>query len=164
MTETALTSFRAQTAEVLDELLARHPESATVLGDHRFDDRLQDRSRTALDDDAHWVARRLRDLGELAATDLDTADRVDLERLTTSLELRRYELEQEREHEWNPLVANPGTAIYALLARDFAPLPDRLRSVGARLALVPAALEEARRALSDMPRVHVETAIGQFAG
>ncbi|MGH8938878.1 MAG: DUF885 domain-containing protein, partial [Actinomycetes bacterium] len=41
---------------------------------------------------------------------------------------------------------------------------DRLRSAAGRLHAVPAALETARRSLADMPRVHVETAIGQFTG
>jgi hypothetical protein len=51
-----------------------------------------------------------------------------------------------------------------LLVRDFAPLADRLRSAAGRLRAVPASLEMARRTLHDMPRVHLETAIGQFVG
>jgi len=77
---------------------------------------------------------------------------------------RVFELDELREHTWNPLQANPGKAIYQLLARDFAPLPDRLAAVAGRLADVPAVLAEARRQLGAMPRVHLETAIGQFAG
>jgi hypothetical protein len=77
---------------------------------------------------------------------------------------RVFELDELREHTWNPLQANPGKAIYQLLARDFAPLPERLAAVAGRLAEVPAVLAEARRQLGSMPRVHLETAIGQFAG
>ena len=63
------------------------------------------------------------------------------------------------------MLANPGRAIYLLLARDFAPLPDRLRSVAERLAAVPAALSAARSvAAGPLPRVHLETALSQFAG
>ncbi|MGH8891803.1 MAG: DUF885 domain-containing protein [Actinomycetes bacterium] len=157
-------AFRVIARDVLDELLERHPETATTLGDHRFDDRLEDRSEDALDDEARWVGRRLGDLGGLAAAHLDPADRVDHAILRNTLELRRFELEEVREHEWNPLVTNPGTAVYTLLARDFAPLGDRLRAVTGRLAAVPSALEAARGALEAMPRVHVETAVGQFTG
>lgn len=150
--------------DILDELLERHPESATALGDHRFDDRLADCSAAALDEEARWAARRLADLQALDADGLGTADRVDVEVLTTALRRRQFELEELCEHQWDPLLANPGTAIYTLLARDFAPLGDRLRSVVSRLAAVPEALDVARRSLGDMPRVHVETAIGQFTG
>ena len=77
---------------------------------------------------------------------------------------RLFELEELREHTWNPLLANPGQAIYTLLARDYAPLPDRLRSLAGRLAAVPGSLAAARAALGRMPKVHLETAIAQFGG
>ena len=50
---------------------------------------------------------------------------------------RVFEIDELREHTWNPLLANPGKAIYQLLARDFAPLTDRLDSVAGRLAEIP---------------------------
>ncbi len=164
MSDNTPEAFTTLAGQVLDELLERHPESATTLGDHRFDDRLSDRSEAALDDEARWVGTRLADLRGLRQDDLDTPSRVDVHILTNALELRRFELEELREHEWNPLVANPGTAVYTLLARDFAPLDERLRSVAGRLAHVPEALDTARRSLDGMPHVHVETAIGQFTG
>jgi uncharacterized protein (DUF885 family) len=51
-----------------------------------------------------------------------------------------------------------------LLAREFAPLPDRIASVAGRLSEVPGLLAAARSQLAAMPQVHVETAIGQFDG
>ena len=151
-------------AAILDELLERNPEDASSLGDHRFDDRLTDRSPAALDDDLSWTTGRLTDLAAVDLDALPVADRVDAQILTGQLEARQFDLEVLRDHEWDPLVANPGTAIYTLLARDFAPLGDRLRSTTGRLLAVPPALDTARRTLATMPRVHVETAIGQFAG
>jgi uncharacterized protein (DUF885 family) len=62
------------------------------------------------------------------------------------------------------MAANPGRAIYNLLARDFAPLPDRLRSATRRLAMLPESLAAARSVLGVMPEVHIETALTQFAG
>jgi uncharacterized protein (DUF885 family) len=157
-------AFAALATEVLDQYLERHPETASQLGDHRFDDRLDDLSAPALDEEAQWVAQRLADLRALPLPELEPADQVDAQVLANVLELRAYELGELRAHEWDPLVANPGTAVYTLLARDFAPLGDRLRSVAGRLAAVPGALDAARRSLGAMPRVHVETAIGQFTG
>ncbi|MCY7373966.1 MAG: DUF885 domain-containing protein, partial [Spirochaetaceae bacterium] len=162
-----VSAFRALAGEVLGEYLEHHPETATQLGDHRFDDRLDDRSEAVLDEETRWVGRRLRDLGAVTLGDSGSggpADRVDAAILTNVLELRRFELEELTEHTWDPLVANPGTAVYTLLARNFAPLGDRLRSVAGRLAGVPVALETSRRSLGTMPLVHLETAIGQFTG
>ena len=107
-----------------------------------------------------WAAR-------LAALDrgaLSAEHRVDAAMMADSVARRVFEIDELREHTWNPLIANPGQAIYQLLARDFAPLPDRLGSVAGRLAQVPGVLAEARRQLGRMPRVHLETAIGQFGG
>ena len=92
--------------------------------------------------------------------------RVDARILANQLEVLLGSTTAElREHEWNPMLANPGRAIYLLLARDFAPLRDRLRSVAQRLAAVPQALAAARSvAAGQLPRVHLETALSQFAG
>ena len=156
--------FARLAGEYLDDRAERHPELATGLGDHRFDDRLSDPSEAARTDERRsldgWAARLdALDLGALSAE-----HRVDAAMMADSVARRVFELDELAEHTWNPLLANPGRAIYQLLARDFAPLPDRLASVAGRLAEVPAVLAEARRQLGAMPRVHLETAIGQFDG
>jgi uncharacterized protein (DUF885 family) len=156
--------FTVLSDEYLDDLAWRHPDVATGLGDHRFDDRLPDRSP-----DARAAERRALD-GFAARLDaLDTSAlapqlRVDAAMMSGSVAQRIFETDELREHTWNPLAANPGKAIYDLLARDFAPLRDRLASVAGRLAQVPAVLAGARGQLGQMPEVHLETAIGQFGG
>ncbi|MDQ1624519.1 MAG: hypothetical protein QOJ49_17 [Actinomycetota bacterium] len=157
-------SFAELARRTLDGFLERHPEAATSLGEHRHDGRLSERSAAALGEESRWSAERLAELAALHPAELTPADGVDAQILANALQTRRFEIDVLREHEWDPLLANPGTAIYTLLARDFAPLPDRLRSTAARLTGVPEALATARSSLHGMPRVHVETAIGQFTG
>jgi uncharacterized protein (DUF885 family) len=156
--------FARLAGEYLDDRAERHPDLATDLGDHRFDGRLPDPSAAALASERRaldgWAAR----LDALDAGGLPAELRVDAAMMANSVARRAFEIDELREHTWNPLLANPGKAIYHLLARDFAPLPDRLTSVAARLAEVPATLAEARGQLGRMPRVHLETAIGQFDG
>lgn len=164
VTTTSADDVHQLTSTVLDELLERHPEWATILGDHRYDDRLADQSRAAQDDELAWAGRRVADLDDLDTAALEPADQVDVAMLRNALESRAFELAELRETEWDPLVANPGTAVYTLLARRFAPLGDRLRSAASRLGAVPERLDQARASLGAMPRVHVETAIAQFTG
>ena len=156
--------FATLAGEYLDDRAERHPSVATSLGDHRFDDRLPDLSAAALADERRaldgWAAR----LEALDAATLSAEHRVDAAMMADSVARRVFELDELAEHTWDPLLANPGRAIYHLLARDFAPLPDRLASVAGRLSAVPGVLAEARRQLGPMPRVHIETAIGQFDG
>ena len=151
-------------AATLDSLLESNPERATELGDHRFDGRVSDWSPAALDERSRQLSEQLWDLDALDVDLLSLANRVDLEILRAQLLEQQFGLEVLRAHEWDPLLANPGDGIYLLLARDFAPMPDRLRAIASRLTAVPEALALARRTLHDMPRVHVETALGQFAG
>jgi uncharacterized protein (DUF885 family) len=156
--------FARLAGEYLDDRAERHPELATGLGDHRFDDRLADPSAAALADERRALDRWAARLDALDLGGLSAEHRVDAAMMADSVARRVFELDELAEHTWNPLLANPGRAIYQLLARDFAPLPDRLASVAGRLAAVPAVLAEARRQLGAMPRVHLETAIGQFDG
>jgi uncharacterized protein (DUF885 family) len=156
--------FARLAGEYLDDRAQRHPELATELGDHRFDGHLADLSAAAVEAERRamngWAAR----LAALEAGTLTPEHRVDAEMMAGSVRRRIFELDELREHTWNPLPSNPGHAIYELLARDFAPLPERLASVAGRLGDVPSRLEQARSALGPMPRVHLETAIGQFDG
>jgi uncharacterized protein (DUF885 family) len=156
--------FAGLATDYLDDLARRHPDTATRLGDHRFDDRLPDESGQAL-----AAERRALDAFAARLAAIDTAAlsaelRVDAAMLADGMARRVFEIDELRENTWNPLQANPGQAIYLLLARDFAPLSDRLAAVAGRLAQVPEALAAARRQLEGMPRVHLETAIGQFDG
>jgi uncharacterized protein (DUF885 family) len=161
MTET--TDFIDLAAEILDEHLALDPVTATALGDHRFDDRLPATGPAARESELATRRARLAQLDALPDV-LDPAERVDREILAHHLRRRVFELSELREHEWNPLEANPGTALYLLTAREFAPRADRMRSAAGRLAAIPAALTQARADLRSMPAIHVETAIGQFTG
>jgi hypothetical protein len=157
-------AFAALAADYLDDRAERHPQLATELGDHRHDARLPDFSAAATADERRALdgfAARLRavDTGALSAE-----HQVDARMLANSVSLRIFELDELHERTWNPLAANPGQALYALLQRDFAPLPERLASLAGRLGEVPALLATARGRLGRMPRVHLETAIGQFSG
>jgi uncharacterized protein (DUF885 family) len=157
-------AFTGLASDYLDDRAERHPQLATELGDHRHDARLPDLSATASAAERRAVDGFAARLAALDARALSAEHRVDAQMLANALRRRIFEVDELRELEWNPLVANPGRAIHLLLARDFAPLPDRLASVAGRLAEVPAVLAAARERLGSMPRVHLETAIVQFSG
>ena len=157
-------AWRGVAQAALDDLLALDPVEATALGEHAHDDRLPDLSEAALAERRRILHGHLGLLDGVDDVNLDVAEQVDLEILRAQLAKRLFALDELREHTWNPLVANPGSALYLLLARDFAPLPERLTSLAGRLAAVPEALATARASLTTMPAVHVETAIAQFEG
>lgn len=164
MPDDADSRFTAQAAATLDAMLELQPELATEVGDHRHDDRLTVGTAAHYEQASRWAAQQLAELAAIDAACLSPQNRVDAQILANHLARLRFGIEELREHEWDPMSANPGRAIYLLLARDFAPLAQRLRSVAHRLAWLPDALAAARTVLTAMPEVHIETALTQFAG
>lgn len=156
--------FRRLATETVDDVLRLRPEFATVLGDHRFDDRLDSRGDDELHAESQALSRRRRELDEVDVAALPPEDRLDHAMLVRALERRCFEIEELSEHLWNPLAYNVGEAIYPLLARAERPVADRLRGVAGRLAAVPELLATAKRQLRDCPHVHVETALIRHPG
>ncbi|RSM52078.1 DUF885 domain-containing protein [Actinoplanes sp. ATCC 53533] len=149
---------------IVDAILETDPALASYAGDHRFDDRLPDLSPGAVADRVTMLRDAADALSGIDPDDFDDQDKVDHAILTAVVERGMFELGDVREHEWNPLSHNPGPLLHTLLSRPFAPAEERLSSLGGRLAAVPDALATARAVLRDVPRLHAEIAVGQFAG
>ncbi len=156
--------FEALAKEYLDKLLEKNPELATTLGEHRYDDRMSDYSQAGIQAQVQFQRQSVERLGQIEVSRLSAVNRIDFAILQSQIQSALFQLENLREHEWNPLFYNVGNAIYGLTAREFAPLKDRLKSVKARLKAIPAVLEAARMNLRNPPRVHTETAILQNKG
>ncbi len=156
--------FATLARQFLDDQGRRHPDFATELGDHRFDSHLPVLSADALASERQVLGRWADAMAGLDPSQLTAEHQVDAAMMSGHIERQIFELDELHEAAWNPLLANPGRAVYQLLARDFAPLHERLISVAGRLAEVPGALAAARESLGAMPQVHLETAIGQFDG
>ncbi len=162
------TAFETLSARYLDEVPALSPVGATQLGDHRFDDRLDDVSAAQRARAADTYRSLLADLRRIDRDALSRANQVDAALLENDLESSLFSLEELRPWAWNPLVYTSlaGGSVYGLLARDFAPLPERLADVAARLEQLPRFLEQVRATLEParVPRIHAETAVRQNRG
>ncbi|MGN9764569.1 DUF885 domain-containing protein [Micromonospora sp. SD12] len=157
-------SFVPLAERIVDALLESRPGLATTTGDHRYDDRLPDLSAETVAADQAMLREAADALAELDPDALDVEERVDHALLTSFVDRELFESGDIRAHEWDPLRHNPGPLLHALLARPYAPVDVRLNSLAGRLAAVPDALATARATLRDMPRIHAETAVGQFTG
>lgn len=149
---------------IVDALLASDPALASSVGEHGSDDRLPDWSADAVTGRVTMLREAAHALSEVEAEELPTPERVDHAVLSALVDRGIFELTEVRSHEWNPLVHNPAHLLNELLTRPFAPADVRLTSLAGRLAAVPDGLATARALLRDMPRIHVETAAGQYDG
>ena len=132
-------AFTALAGDYLDDRAERHPQLATELGDHRHDARLPDFSAAASADERRALDGFAARLAAIDVAALSAEHQVDARMLANSVALRIFELDELRERTWNPLAANPGRAIHALLQRDFAPLPERLASLAGQARRGPGA-------------------------
>ncbi len=166
-----VTAFDDLAARFLEDLFAADPVTATFIGDHRFDGRWPDTSdRGRLDRLAmyeRWTAR----FEALDAATLTPDEAIDRDLVLG--ELARYHfLEAElRDDAWDALgwVYLIGGGLHGLIARDFAPLADRLESVTARLEGVPRIIADAQSVLGTHPtrpvsRLHARVAGERIAG
>lgn len=156
--------FETLAENYIDKLLELNPEWATSLGDHRYDHLLNDYSLEGVQQNRQLAQTYLDSLNEIDFSRLETVNQIDAKIMRANLQYTIFELDTLREFEWNPLVYNIGGAIYGLIARDFAPLKERLLDVKERLAQIPDVLQQARKNLNNPPKVHTETAILQNKG
>jgi uncharacterized protein (DUF885 family) len=147
-----------------ERYLATHPEEATQLGDHRFDDRTGDASAAGVAADRALYRRTLQALQAIPATALPKDDAVDREILEADLRSRLFDLDTLKTWQWQTTAYSPVSGVYLLVARDFAPLKQRLAAANERLKQVPRIIDAAKANLVHPPRVYTETAIAQNKG
>lgn len=161
-------AFEALADRYIADIPLFSPASATWIGDHSADAELDQVDAAARD--------RLRDAYQVYADALDEIDRdalsranqVDYELLHASIDSSIWSLDTLQEWAWNPLyyVNRAGSSIYNLVARDFAPVEERLGNAASRLEQFPRFLQQARTSLQPerVPKIHAETAVKQNLG
>lgn len=152
----------------LDRSMRLSPIQATTTGDHRFDNRIDDVSAAGRNAALRFARDTLRQLEAIDASQLSRANQVDAAILGNSLRAQIWQTETWQTWAWNPLgyQSLAGGALYGLMAREFAPLPQRLESATARLELLPDLLRKARQELQParVPAPHAETYAAQNLG
>ncbi len=159
-------AFESAAKACLDDYLRFNPETATSLGDHRFDGMVTDYSPAGLKAQVDAMRGHLAVLAKIDATQLTGPNRVDVQILRLNVEAQVFYLTELKSQDWDPLSYNTSLAnsIYLLTARDFAPAADRLRSAAMRLAAIPTVIAQAKANLVNPPEIYTQTAIKQVNG
>ncbi|TDK25148.1 DUF885 domain-containing protein [Luteimonas aestuarii] len=161
-------AFAALSARYLDEALAFSPVSATQIGDHRFDAQIDDMSAEGRAASAAFNRAMLAELDAIDDAALSREHQVDARILRNHLQYALWQEETFQSWAWDPQIYSglAGGAIYGLMAREFAPLPERMRSAMERMERLPTLFAQARANLdpSRVPKTHAETVARQNAG
>ena len=162
------TAFEVLAEQYLSDLTRFSPVGATLIGDHSADDQLDQVDARARSSNAALYSKYLAALDEIDIDSLSRANQVDAEMLRAKLQSNLWSLETLQQWAWNPLVyvKISGSAIYGLVARDFAPIDQRLANAASRLTQMPRFLEQARASIEPgrVPKIHAEKAVQQNPG
>jgi uncharacterized protein (DUF885 family) len=163
--------FSATVDSLLDEYFRLQPTDATEFGEHAYDHHwpdLTDAGHAAWSD---WLREAEARVQALEAGALTHDEAIDRRILLENLAAMRFAADELREAEWNPLsyVYLFGAAMFTMLAREYAPITERLNALASRMRGLPVALDGAREALSreegrPVSRFHAEKAVERMAG
>jgi uncharacterized protein (DUF885 family) len=165
-------TFSDTFAAFLDAFVEIEPVAATSIGDHRYDGRWPDLSAHGRRARLEFIDRWEGAFSELRDGELTRDEAVDRDLVLGELDAMRFSEVELRDDAWDPLawVYLLGDGLFPLLAREFAPLDDRLASVADRLDSMESVITAAGETLvgagpgRPVGRFQTETAIEQLPG
>jgi uncharacterized protein (DUF885 family) len=141
-----------------------YPDSAIENGYYKTADRLVVPDERARADQLEHVRRWLEQLHRIDPKTLSPKVRADWVLLDNEFKSTRWEMTELRDWQWDPSLYNVASPFALLLATDYAPLEERLRTVMKRLEKVPDYYTAAQRNIQDPTPEHVDLAIQQNRG
>jgi uncharacterized protein (DUF885 family) len=151
--------------------LAVSPSSATAAGLHQYrkqnlDEMLDDFGAQSLARQRTFYENFGDRLADLKTGDLTPEDRADLAILQDQIALNLLDLTEIHSHLHSPqlYVETLGNALFAPYVLEYAPKPERIRQIIARLKIVPLYLDQASTNLVSAPDVWTQVAIEENQG
>ncbi|WP_102946707.1 DUF885 domain-containing protein [Stenotrophomonas sp. VV52] len=161
-------AFADVSKRALDTWMQLSPISATQIGDHRYDSEIDDLSAAGQQKMLTAYKGLLGELDKIEVSKLGRENQVDAAILRNQLQQEIWTAEVLQSSKWDPQIYNgaAGSALYGLMAREFAPLPERLESATARMEKLPQIFAQARENLDParVPKIHAETVAKQNRG
>jgi uncharacterized protein (DUF885 family) len=163
--------FSTTVDALLDEYFRLQPTDATELGEHAYDHHWPDMTDAGLAAWSTWLHDAEARIQAFEPGSLSADEAIDRRILLENLAAMRFGADELREHEWNPMIYVYlfGSALFTMLAREYAPISERLHALASRMRGLPVALDGARAALSaeggrPVSRFHAEKAVDRMAG
>jgi len=160
--------FDALSKQALDTWMQLSPVTATQAGDHRFDTQIDDLSAPGRQRSLEAGKKLLAMLDAIDVSKLSRQNQVDAAIMRNQLQSDIWTTDVLQRWAWDPQVYNnlAGSALYSLMAREFAPLPERLAAATQRMEKIPRLFAQARENLDParVPKIHAETVAKQNSG
>lgn len=146
MKKTDQAEFYRMAEKFIGRFMEEDPVTATQLGDHRFDDRLADYSKAALERQIREIRGAVTEFEDYDPAGFDNDTRIDLQLMVQFTKSALRGFEKFKDH-----VRNPGKyseeglgGVFLLLIKEFAPLEERLEKALSRLRAIPEVLAQGK--------------------
>ncbi len=160
--------FNALAKRWLDGTFLYQPVYGTQIGDHRHDGAIDDLSTAGRKAYTTFLKKTLGELQAMDRAKLSRANQVDAAILEGSLRYNLWDDGVLQSWAWDPFAYQSvaGNSLYVLMAREYAPLADRLRSASSRMEKLPTLFAQMRANLDParVPAIHAQTVARQFGG
>jgi len=152
--------------EYFESRFASRPMEGTSAGFHQYDTKMPDLSRAAIEKRIGELKGLLARLQAFDRTKLPFDDAIDAAAIECQIRSALLDLETLRSWEKNPMqyAGVAGSAVNDLMKRNFAPASERLRSIVARIRVVPAVCEAGKANLKNPPKEFTALAIRMSKG
>lgn len=158
-------NFDTMAEPVIQRFFEFDPTIARYLGLHEYDGRVPDYSQRGLTGTVEWAGQALAQIQALDQASLTEQQRFDYVLLEHNLEKVRFDLNEMREWEENPLYYSGQLALINYLSRSYAPLAERLEGIMQHQRQIPDFLATARANLKPpFARPVIEVALRVFGG
>ena len=150
--------------QAYDAIWQFRPVDATYNGFHQYDAELGRYTPARFQDFSRKLNAILARVGRLATTGLSLDDQIDRDLLVSNLQMELFSLDKLQVWRTNPMQYSDQciNGVYYLLLRNFAPLSVRAGHVAKRLAQIPGLIDEARRNVTNPPRLYAIAAIDEL--
>jgi Bacterial protein of unknown function (DUF885). len=164
--EASIAAFRAVVDDYFRAEFEFNPSSATANGFHEYDGKLENYSADSFRNriiTLHGLANRVETIRN---EKLNTEETTDAQLLDAQLRAELLDLESMQMWRKNPMiyVGLPGSAIDGLMKRNFAPAPERLRSIISRLKGIEGLLNNLKDNVQEPPKEFTDLALRMAKG
>ena len=157
--------FQKLIEEFLDAIWKFQPTAGTMVGFHKYDNKLEDFSERNLERRMEELDKFNQDLvTKVDRTKMSSEFQIDHEIIMDALDLEKLKHEQLIPWEYDPIFYNTIfiNCVKPLLVNEFAPLDARAKNATERLKNLPKLIKQAKESLKTPTQISTETAIKQF--
>ncbi len=161
-----MSDFNQTSRRIIDDILAHEPIEATWAGVHDHDANYPDVSKDGFSQLQSLAKTHLATLHRWDPNSLSPTEQIDWHMLVSKFEVQLRELQELELFKHSPSLYSSVAieGIYSLLARDYAPLADRLPALISRLKKIPSIFAAARANLQRSPAIWRDIAIEETEG